>query len=168
MTNPYHVPRTVLECVLRAGVQPTDSTAFQGTIPPVFLKDQIAYGRKNTNRDGEVIQLQITTSVVSSQMEALGICWGENSVVLCFNRQFHSKHLQEAKPFFPPKLRRPLFIQLCHHFFHKKLEAVVGIWALLSRFVFLINILDSLILYLKVKEMIWEHRKQNVILPVLT
>lgn len=39
MTNPYRVPRTVLECVLRAGVQPTDSTAFQGTIPPVFLKD---------------------------------------------------------------------------------------------------------------------------------
>ena len=120
-----------------------------------------------THRDREVIQLQTTTSLVSSQMEALGICRGEKSAVLCFNRQFYSKHLQEAKPFFLPKLQRPLFIQLCYHVFHKILEAVVRIWCLLSRFVFLINILASLILYLKVKEMIWEHRKQNFILRVL-
>ena len=38
-TNRYRVPRTVLERVLGAGVQPTDSTTFQGPIPPVFLKD---------------------------------------------------------------------------------------------------------------------------------
>ena len=44
--TPYRVPRTMLECVLRAGVQPTDCTTFQGPIPPVFLKDQRAYGRE--------------------------------------------------------------------------------------------------------------------------
>lgn len=38
MTNPT-VQELQLECVLRVGVQPTDSTVFQGTIPPVFLKD---------------------------------------------------------------------------------------------------------------------------------
>lgn len=46
ITNPYRVPRTVLECALRAGVQPTDSTTFQGTIPPVFLKEEAECGRE--------------------------------------------------------------------------------------------------------------------------
>ena len=95
------------------------------------------------------------------------MCLGEKSGALCFKWQFCSKHVQKTKPFFLPQITW-ILISLVLLELLKNVICWDMVFAFWMFFHVPLNIPASLILSLKVKEKIWEHRKQSSIILVLS